>query len=140
MTSKLLFASEVGVAASGTLLFNQHRPRPERERSLSQDKLSDGPYPHVNIQGFRRMSVQVNVIDDGGGDGAATIGLEVTNGDPNDAATPWYELDSSGALDASAGAADDMLHATDMAYRYARVTWALAAGTPTIEAVLVADC
>lgn len=140
MTSKLLFASEVGAAASGTLLFNQHRPRPERERSVLPDKLADGPYAYVNIQGYRRMSVQVLVTDDGGGDGAATIALEVTNGDPNDGDAPWFSLDNSGALDASIAPASDMLYATDMAYRYARVSWSSAAGTPTIEAVLVADC
>lgn len=138
--NKLLFAEEVGAAATGVLLFNQHRPRPERETAVSVVKQADGPYPHVNIQGFRRMSVQVEVIDDGGEDGAATIALEVTNGDPNDVDTPWYSLDSSGALDASSGSAADMLHATDMAYRYARVSWSAAAGTPTIKAVLVADC
>lgn len=139
MPGKLLTGQATKAAATGVMPFSSYRPRPERESAMGT-RQADSDYEHVNIQGFSRMSVQVTVTDDGGGDGAATIALEVTNGDPNDSGTPWFQLDASGALDASSDPASDMLHATDMAYRFARVSWSSAAGTPTIDAVLVADC
>lgn len=137
--TKYLVGQEVGAAATGVMGFSQPRSRPVRENAFGNE-LSDGPYTHVNIQGFSRMSVQVKVTDDGGGDGAATFSLDVTNDDPNEAGAMWHSLDTTTSLDASSNPAGDLLRATDMAFRYARLSWSAAAGTPTLDAVLVAEC
>lgn len=120
--------------ASGVVPLNYLRPRPER-RTVTDVAQGDGPYEYVAIEGFKRMSAQVTV--DGG---EAKLSLEVTNGDPGDEDTPWHALDASDTLDGTVDAASDMLHGTDLAYRYARVSWASGSGDPTITVEFVANC
>ena len=120
--------------ASGVVPLNYLRPRPER-RTVTDVVQGDGPYEYVAIEGFKRMSAQVTV------DGCeAKLSLEVTNGDPGDEDTPWHALDDSGTLDGSGDAASDMLHGTDLAYRYARVSWNSGSADPTITVEFVANC
>lgn len=129
--SKHLLGSVTTAGAAGTVPLNHGRPRPTRENAQGVT-LTDGPYDYVDVQRCERISVNV-VVDVG----TATVTLEGTNGDPNDPATPWAALDSTGALDGSVDAVADML-LYEGRIRFARVTWASATDDPTISVELFA--
>lgn len=131
--SKYLSGVAEEAGASGVVPVTQGHARPQR-RSATGTLQTDGPYDFFGILGLTRMSAQVSVDV-----GTATVFLEVTNGDPSNEDTPWFELADTGALDGSTNLASDMLTVIDLPYRFARLRWGSATGSPTIRVDVVAE-
>ncbi len=107
-------------AGNGVVPMNSPLPRPPRQTAVGE--LTDGPYPHFSVAMLKSLSATVEVDV-----GAATVNLEATNGDPNDADV-WTELDTV-TITAEAGS----LEAVDVAFMYARFTVAASDPARTIK-------
>lgn len=138
--NKILLGEALAVStATGVVPVSQGQARPARRNAVSVNQQLDGPYNHFGLLGFSRISAQVTVIGEekSGGVGEAKLSLEATNGDPSDASTAWYVLDSTNVLDGGEERVSDMLHAIDLAYLYGRLVWSDAADAPDLLATIV---
>lgn len=138
--NKILLGEALAVStATGVVPVSQGQARPARWNAASVNQQLDGPYNHFGLLGFSRISVQVTVIgeEEPTGVGEAKVALEVTNGDPNDSATVWHELDATAVLDGGVTRASEMMHAIDLAYLYGRLVWSDAADAPDLLATIV---
>jgi len=113
---KYLRGTVDGGGATGTVQLNTARPRPSRQTAVSVTPLEDGPYDYFDTQAMEDLSVAVLVTA-----GGATVALQGTNGDPNDAATAWLPLDTTAAL--TLGGTDSDLLTFSGAIRFARIVW-----------------
>lgn len=128
MYDKFLVGSVVDGDTAGTIPMNTLIPRPVTENAFGQTS-ADGPYDYFGTMGLTRHSVQITVS----GGGTATVALQGTNGDPADVNNPWFQLDTSGALDATLDSVSDLL-VTDVAVRFMRLVWSSGANSPDIDA------